>query len=158
MAFLKLMHPRIELNRKKNNERMRVQLLWKMQPSWNESSKPVCGYIGSWVHMGLLVLIFIRIKLFWNRDARIVGTIWLMKCIPQHGCNMMTAQHGWKCSVFLRNFISPGDVALLTSSHYLAESVCCSAGLDGLSWKMAEEAKYNRCYLAELKNLNSRVY
>ena len=71
-----------------------------------------------------------------------------MKCIPQ-----TRLQHGdcpaWPemQSVFEK----------LTSSHCLSEIALCSAGLDGLFCKMAEEAKYNRCYLAELQNLNSRV-
>lgn len=129
-----------------------------MHPSWNESNKPVCGYMGPWVHVGLLVLIFIRIKFLWNGGASTVGTVQLMKCLPQTLCNTVTTQHGWKCRVFSRNCISLGGVAPLTSSHYLAKTAHCSASLDGLFWKMTEEDNCNRCEtLAEVQNLNSRV-
>ena len=68
---------------------------------------------------------------------------------------MVTAQHGWKCRVFLGNCISLGDIA---PPNYLAKTAHYLASLDSLFWKMAEEDNYNRCEtLAELQNLNSRV-
>lgn len=54
--------------------------------------------------------------------------------------------------------LSPDAAAPLTSMHCLAKTAPCSASLDGLFWKMAEEDIQRRCETAaELQNPTLRA-